>query len=535
MTTLSNDYNRTTMKGIDILLQQHQVPRGPGYAVAVYQRGQVIYSGAAGLADIERNVSLTAASVFDIASVSKQFTAAALVILEKQGLLSLDDRLVDYLDGLPEYCNSIRLRHLLNHTSGMRDYNELLFQAGVQLDQAVSDSQALAMIKRQYALEFAPGEKFEYSNTGYFLLALVVQVVTGKTLSQFSQQAILTPLEMANSYFWGRAGQDQPPVAKAYCDNGNDGYEPQMANWQTLGDGALCTNTHDLLKWDNIFYTQDPYWRNIAARLQQPGMLNNGVPTEYGLGLEFGRYRGQPIVFHDGCWGGYLSQYLRFPEQRLSVVVLSNDADGDPIGLAESIADIVLANVLVDEPVQPELARREAFSEPMLQALPGRYEFLHDPENGFEIVRSGEQITLLFGGERVLYHAGDGQLVNDAGQLTVIFDMQQNQLVSWLGARTGKAFKVRKINDFQPSKADLNRLVGRYISAELNTQIEICHNGQALVMISAEEVYQLEYCESDLLKTSHEDITRLRIQQSQGTVSLFTGVHNVLNIEFVKT
>ncbi|ALU43572.1 serine hydrolase domain-containing protein [Pseudoalteromonas rubra] len=523
------------MKEIDILLQQYQTSKGPGYSVAVYQSGKVIYSGATGLADIERSVSLTAASVFDVASVSKQLTAAAVLILEKQGLLSLDDRLVDYIDGLPEYCNSINLRHLLNHTSGLRDYNELLFQAGVQLDQDVSDSQALAMIKRQYALEFAPGEQFEYSNTGYFLLALVVQAVTGKTLSQFSQQAILTPLEMTNSYFWGRAGQDQPPVAKAYCDNGNDGYEPQMANWQTLGDGALCTNTPDLLKWDNIFYTQDPYWRDVAARLQRPGVLNNGAPTEYGLGLEFGRYRGQPIVFHDGCWGGYLSQYLRFPEQQLSVVVMSNDADGDPIGLAESIADIVLANVLIDEQVLPEFEQREAFSESMLQALPGSYEFLHEPEDGFEIVRSGEQITLLFGGEQVLYHAGDGHLVNEAGQLTVIFDIQQNQVVSWLGARTGKAFKVRKIKLFQASIEDFNSLVGLYFSEELDTKLEINHNRRALVMISDDEAYQLEYCEPDLLKTSHEDITRLRIQQCQGTVSLFTGVHNVLNIEFVKT
>ncbi|TMP26691.1 hypothetical protein CWB99_17675 [Pseudoalteromonas rubra] len=262
MTTLSNDYTRTTMKGIDILLQQHQVPKGPGYAVAVYQRGRVIYCGAAGLADIERNVSLTAASVFDIASVSKQFTAAALVILEKQGLLSLDDRLADYLDGLPEYCNSICLRHLLNHTSGLRDYNELLFQAGVQFDQAVSDSQALAMIKRQYALEFAPGEKFEYSNTGYFLLALVVQVVTGKTLSQFSQQAILTPLEMTSSYFWGRAGQDQPPVVKAYCDDGNDGYEPQMANWQT----ARCAQIRTTCSSGTISSTRKTHIGGMSPR-----------------------------------------------------------------------------------------------------------------------------------------------------------------------------------------------------------------------------------------------------------------------------
>ncbi|MEJ6472958.1 serine hydrolase [Pseudoalteromonas piscicida] len=289
-----------------------------------------------------------------------------------------------------------------------------------------------------------------------------------------------------------------------------------------------------MLKWDNVFYAQDPYWRDIASRLQQPGMLNNGEPTEYGLGLEFGRYRGQPIVFHDGCWGGYLSQYLRFPEQQLAVVVLSNYADGDPMGLAESIADIVLADTLFDEQVLPECERREAFSELMLQALPGTYEFLHEPENDFEIVRNGDQITLLFGNEQVLYHAGDGHLVNEAGLLTVVFDMQQNKVVSWLGARTGKAFKVRKIKYFQPSKVDLNILVGFYFSEELDTGLEITQNERELVMISGEEVYKLEYYESDLLKTSHEDIKRLRIQKCQETVSLFTGVHNVLNIEFVK-
>ena len=522
------------MRDIDILLNKHNVPDGPGYSVAVYQNGKMKYSGATGLADIEHGAELTADSIFDIASISKQFTAAALVILEMEGLVSLDDQIIKYIPDLPSYCNDITLSQLLNHTSGIRDYNDLLFKAGVQQEDAVTEQIAISMITRQQSLEFTPGEKFQYSNTGYFLISLVVKNVSGKSLKLFANEEIFMPLGMVNTYFCDQGEHIIPTIAKAYCEGEKEGFELDMAKWQTLGDGAVFTNVKDLLKWDDIFYRQDTYWHEVAERLQRKGTLNSGEVINYAQGLEYSVYKGLKTISHDGWWGGYLSELIRFPEQKTTIAVLANFAESDPIELAKDIADIVLSEHVTPEQPFVKFEQIFPFPEEVLIELKGTYEFLHEPDDCFDVKVNDKKVTLAFdGSEETLFYAGNGKVVNESNFLKLILAKGDHRVISWLGSKTGDSYEVRKIRPYKPIYEDLSAIAGKYYSKELASAFEIVLIDNRLILKSNDdEENELSFFESDLLKSKHEELSRIGVKIVNGVVFLYVGVHQSLNIKY---
>jgi CubicO group peptidase (beta-lactamase class C family) len=334
-------------------------PGSPGCGVAVARDGKLLYARGYGLANIEQNVPLTPDSAFDIGSTSKQFSAASILLLEKQGKLSLNDDVRKYISELPDYGKKITILNLLNHTSGLRDYLALFELAGVNIDSVTTDEEALALITRQKALNFDPGSEWLYSNTGYFLLSVIVKRTSGTSLTEFAAENIFQPLHMSHTLYRDSHTLLVPNRALAYdpIEKGT-GYTLDVSYFEQTGDGAVHTSVGDLLKWDENFYTAQVGGEPFLAELQEPGKLNSGKTLEYAKGLFLSEYRGLKTVSHGGSWGGYRAELLRFPEQHFSVVCLCNRSDGRPEKRAKEVADVYLGSSM-----QPKGPKKEADEE----------------------------------------------------------------------------------------------------------------------------------------------------------------------------
>jgi len=342
----------------------------PGCALGVYRDGKIIYAKGYGLANLEENVPITPQSVFDIGSTSKQFTSASILLLEKQGKLSVNDDVKKYLPELPDYGPKITILHLLNHTSGLRDYLTLMELAGINTDSVTTDDDALALIHRQKALNFAPGGDWLYSNTGFFLLSAVVKRASGKSLRDFAAENIFTPLEMTHTQYRDDHAALIANRALAYDEREKkDGYTLNVSYFEQTGDGAVHTSVEDLLKWDENFYSPRVGGQDFLKGIQERGKLNSGKVLDYAKGLFIADYRGLHTVSHGGAWGGYRAELLRFPEQHFSVACLCNVGNANPTKRAHEVADVYLGSLMQPrDQRKPEETERKEKNEISLTA-----------------------------------------------------------------------------------------------------------------------------------------------------------------------
>jgi CubicO group peptidase (beta-lactamase class C family) len=296
------------------------------------------------MANLELGVALSPQSIFDIGSTSKQFTAMSIMLLARDGKLSLDDDIRKYIPELPNYGKTITIRHILTHTSGIRDYLTLWSLAGVDDADLTTDRDALELIARQRELNFAPGEQWLYSNSGFFLASVIVQRLSGKTLAQFAAERIFAPLGMTHTRF----NDDHMSIianrATGYAPRDSGGWATAMSNFEQTGDGAVQTSIEDLQRWDENFYTGTVGGMETLATMQKTAVLNDGKPQTYALGLMVDKYRGLRTVSHGGSWAGYRAELLRFPDEHLSVGCLCNLARTNPSVLARRVAEVYLGD-----------------------------------------------------------------------------------------------------------------------------------------------------------------------------------------------
>lgn len=316
----------------------------PGCALGVYRNGSIEYARGYGMANLELGVALSPQSVFDIGSTSKQFTATSIMLLAHDGKLSLDDDIRKYVPELPNYGKPITIRHILTHTSGIRDYLTLWALAGVDDADLTTDKDALDLLVRQRELNFAPGEQWLYSNSGFFLASVIVHRVSGKTLAQFAAERIFGPLGMTHTRYNDDHMSIIPNRATGYAPRDSSGFATAMSNFEQTGDGAVQTSIEDLLRWDENFYIGTIGGAELLAALQKPAVLNSGKQQTYALGLMVDAYRGLRTVSHGGSWAGYRAELLRFPDQHLSVACLCNLARTNPSRLARQVAEIYLGD-----------------------------------------------------------------------------------------------------------------------------------------------------------------------------------------------
>jgi CubicO group peptidase (beta-lactamase class C family) len=356
-------------------------PQGPGCEMGVFQNGRVTYAKGYGLANIEYGVPLTPATPMIMGSVSKQFTAASIALLVEQGRLSLSDEIHKYVPELADYGKPITINQLVHHMSGVRDFWALVDAAGMRPDDGYTVDDILRLASRQKHLNFDPGAEYNYSNTGYVLLGVVVKRVTGKSLRQFAAEQIFTPLGMSSSHFHDDHNEPVRGRAFAYSPLPNGAWRINVWNNDIVGQGGLMTTVEDLQKWDENFYTGLVGGKGFLARQLERGVLNNGTQLAYAFGLEVGSYRGMPMVEHSGSTGGYRTDIARFPSAHTSVVTMCNVSNADAVTLAHRVADVVLADRF-KEPVPAPAARAAAapqqsatvtLSDAALSAFAGRF------------------------------------------------------------------------------------------------------------------------------------------------------------------
>jgi CubicO group peptidase (beta-lactamase class C family) len=336
---------------VDGLFAAYDKPDSPGCALGVVRDGNFIYKRGYGQASLELGVPLTPESVFYMGSISKQFTAASVVLAAEQGFLSLDDDVRKYIPELPSYGETITLREMLHHTSGLRDIFSLLSLAGRNAEDIHPTEELLDLVARQKGLNFKPGDEFLYSNTNYFLMSIVIQRATGKPLSEFAEENIFKLLGMTHTRFYDDRTLVVSGRVPAYLPRAGGGFRVGWStNFDKIGDGGLMSTVDDLLLWDRNFYDNKLGKGTLLKELETPGVLNNGKQIRYALGLGMDQYRGLPTIEHGGALFGYRTELLRFPEQKFSVICLCNLGSIRPDGLAKKVADLYLAGQLSPEP-----------------------------------------------------------------------------------------------------------------------------------------------------------------------------------------
>lgn len=341
---------------VDKVFAQVDTPTSPGCALAVIKDGQIVYKRGYGLADLDHDLPIRPDTAFHSASLSKQFTAFAILLLAHQGKLSLDDKVQKYIPELREFEQPITIRHLLHHTSGLRDQWNLLIMSGWRLSEdVVRDSDILDLVSRMKALNFKPGDQYAYCNTGYTLLALIVKKVSNQSLREFTEANIFKPLGMTRTFFRDDHAVVSKHQAYGYNPAPNGTFKLSVPNYDTVGASSLLTTVEDLSRWDQNFYDKRVGGDWVIEQMQIRGQLNDGQVIPYARGLAIGNHKGLRIVEHSGGDAGYRSHIVRFPEQRFSVACLCNSGGANPAGLAYQVADIYLAGAISPSPTPAEL------------------------------------------------------------------------------------------------------------------------------------------------------------------------------------
>lgn len=350
---------------------------GPGAAVGVVFEGEVVHRAGYGLAHLDHGIPVTPGTVFDIASVSKQFGAMAALLLEAEGRLDLDADAGAHVPGLPEFGAVVAPRHLIHHTSGIRDWPHLMALAGVEMTDVISFEKIARMLGRQQALNFPPGSEYAYSNTGYNLLARVVEAVSGQTFREFTDARIFRPLGMSRTHFSDDYLEVVPGRAESYAPaEGREGVFRRLPNQLTaLASSSLHTTIDDFVLWMRNYDAGQVGGQEVLQAMLRQGVLSNGDTIAYAGGLTVGEHRGLSVVGHGGSWAGYRTYFARFPDHRLSVAVFCNVSDCDAAGRARKVAEAYLEDRMDPEPAEdPESeAAAPALSEAELQEYAGEY------------------------------------------------------------------------------------------------------------------------------------------------------------------
>lgn len=327
---------------VDSIFRRWDSVETPGCVVAADQGGRTVLSRAYGMADLEDGIPNRTGSILEAGSVSKQFAAAAAVLLVLDGALSLDDDVRDYVPELPDYGTPITIRHLLNHTSGLRDWGSVAAISGWgRSDRTHSHAHVLDILSRQSALNYAPGAEYSYTNSGYNLLAVIVERVSGSSFADFSRQRIFEPLGMTSTQWRDDYRRLVPGRATAYSPRGGSFVINQPIE-HVHGNGGLLTTVGDLLRWDRALASGEIGGPRFVELMHQQGVLNDGRRISYASGVQIGSRRGVPQVSHTGATSGYRAFLGRYPEQELAVALLCNVSAANPGALGGAVVDIFL-------------------------------------------------------------------------------------------------------------------------------------------------------------------------------------------------
>jgi CubicO group peptidase (beta-lactamase class C family) len=442
-----------------------------GCACGVMKRGELIYAKGFGVADLEHDIPLTADSVFYIASTSKQFTAASVGLLVLDGKVALKDDIRKFLPEIRDYGSTISVEQLLHHTSGVRDYLELVEIAGRGDFDKLDNDMAIRLLARQKSLNFTPGSQHLYSNSNYVMLAEIVKRASGIPMSRFAKERIFLPLGMNSTRFGNDVGEIVPNRVISYGETPDGRHFQFIKTIEAYGDGNLLTTVRDLARWQENFYSGKVGGPVLLNLLRTRGVLNDGKSTNYGFGLVFGKHRGVAFEGHGGAFLGFRTELLRFPDQHFSVTVLCNFASANAGGLARQVADLYLVGV-----TEPPKNVAKSFTEIRINpttfdAYTGSYAIEGSaPRFVMTFTRKGDKYFAQASGQPrfEILPFSQSDFFFKAVDAQVTFHHNANGTVNRLTLHQFEDRDAHRIEPFSPTVAMLAEFTGTYYSDELD-------------------------------------------------------------------
>ena len=464
----------------------------PGCGVALIRDGAIVHFKGYGLADVENGVAWTPETGFHTGSIFKQFYAAAVLMLVRQGKLSLDDDVRKHVPELPDYGTRITVRDLLAHTHGLRERNALEDLSPPQSEQR--DAHFLRLLARQKALADPPGTRLRYGNTGPFVAGLIIDRVSGLSRAEFIARNILEPFGMTRTAL-GEDWRVLPPRAPGYVRQADGSHKPRPG-------GTIRTTLEDLARWDLKFESGDEQWRSIIQELTSPARLRDGTPVDMGLAIRVRPYRGLRRVWAPGGATGYRAMFMRFPDSRLTIALGCNRDDVEPVRMVEAIADVVLADD-IRRAAAEESPRRVRLSRRHARGLAGTYVsdgytvrvversrrlFMISDQGEFEMIPAGSDRFIFANRPFILRDAAvDAQFrVGKTGErrleLRTVWDPTEFVRVPPIDARSIRT----------------DEYLGRFVSDELGSALEVVRGEGGLLLKAPRGEFQLEPLGADL-------------------------------------
>ncbi|MFC2166862.1 serine hydrolase [Acidobacteriota bacterium] len=456
---------------VDKIFENWDKSDSPGAAIAVVKGKRVVYTQGYGSANLEYDIPISPKTIFHVASVSKQFTAFAITMLADSGNLSLDDDIRLYLPRVPDFGKTITIRHLLHHISGLRDQWELLAMGGWRLDDVITKNHILKMIRRQKDLNFDPGEEYLYCNTGFTLLAEIVERITKQSFPDWTKENIFDPLDMTHTHFHENHEQIVKNRSYSYSPQGKD-FRKRVLSYANVGATSLFTTVEDMAKWVMNFDSKIIANDSILEQMHNLGILNSGKEINYAQGLLIGEYKGLKTVGHGGADAGFRSQVVRFPEEDFSVIVLSNLSSINTGNLAMQVADIYLAKkIKVKTPQKKQSEKTSIELNPkILETYEGLYQIR--PDYVLTIKKQNEQLTVqgTGGTKYVLYAESERQFFRRNANFEIFFEINNVGDITKITVRdNGKEIEGKKILPVHLNPEQISEYTGEYYSSELDT------------------------------------------------------------------
>ncbi len=484
---ISKDNNVSINNQVDALFTEWNTNEKPGASIAIVKDGAIVYKKGYGMANLEYGIPNSSTTVFHIASISKQFTVFSILLLEEEGKLSLEDDIRKYIPEVPNFGKTITLRHLATHASGLRDQWSLLGLAGWRRGDVVTKAHILKFISKQNALNFNPGEKFLYCNTGFTLLAEVVSRVSGQTFAEFTKANIFEPLQMSSTLFYDDHEKIVQNRAYSYY-LGSSGYKKSVLNFANVGATSLFTTVEDLSHWALNFSSTKIGNNEIIRKMNTISVLNNGKKTEVGLGQVVGKYKGLNEIQHGGADAGYRSYFARYPDQNFSVMVFSNEASFKPNKIVHEIVDIYLKDSIKVElkkealNIDYEAPKKISVSQDILNTYVGNYDI--KPGVTFRItIKKGQLFMQAPNNESGLLiptSKTEFAIKNGKAKISFVTNGSQESLLKL--HVNGRIINAEKVEVAREATIKLTDFEGHFYSEELSTEYQfVVIDGQLIV------------------------------------------------------
>lgn len=450
--------------------------RTPGATMIITIEDSIILNMSYGLADLDNEIPITSNTLFDVASLSKQFIGMAIAILEEKGEISIDDKLIKYIPDMPAAMNEITIRHLLHHTSGIRDWPILFALKGWQVEDSLTSEQILNLLKKQDGLSFVPGSAFSYSNSNYNLLAQIIENVTDTTLNYWMSKNIFIPLGMVNTCYVEGNKLQSSNEAQSYVFNGEENQRIEN-NLEAKGSSSLKSNAIDMSKWVVNFYKKQVGGEKIIGCMTKAGSLNDNKAIEYGYGLFLSEIQGQKVYFHDGAWAGFRSCIAFYPEKNIGIVILSNNGLLQPRTVLKDIATIVFEDMGIKETEANHSTSDDSqINEEFFKLCAGKYEQLADKGFYLTFFKKNEDYFVDINGRGTakLYARSDSVFYIKEAKAEFVFHLDNGIVNSHTLKQNGKSYKaVRVSENVKHKKVDYKDFVGFYYSKELDVKYEL--------------------------------------------------------------